>query len=204
MLITVRACNVDLYDHGVQMTTPSRTISPFPCSLIPVNVPTPYTRVGHCDDARWVSASVFAVLMSHKLAQSLKRSVALWTNIRSLWCLIFTLICCRRNQNWRASPNKTVVVFLTARYAARHAIHVQDAKILHEPIVKKPLHHRSSTPFEKNGAIVKYSKTIHSLPAIGRAPPHADSRTPAILFKNGTRLQKDLHQKRKARRSGGP
>ena len=61
MLITVRACSIDWYDHGVQVTTPSRTVSP----SIPVNVPTPYTRVGQCDDASWVSVSVLVSLMSN-------------------------------------------------------------------------------------------------------------------------------------------
>ena len=65
---------------------------------IPVDVPTPYTRVGHCDDTRWVSLSELVSLMSHELAQSLKRSIALWTNVRSFWCLLFTLIC------WRLGP----------------------------------------------------------------------------------------------------
>ena len=45
-------------------------------SSIPVNVLTPYTLVGHCDDARWVSVSVLVSLMSNELAQSLKRIIA--------------------------------------------------------------------------------------------------------------------------------
>ena len=99
-------------------------------------------------------------LMSNKLAQSLKRIIAFWTNMRSFWCQIFALICRRRNQNWRTSQTKRWRYFHCST-CRTNAIHVQDAKILPERTVQKPLPHRTSTTFKKNSAIVKHSKTIH-------------------------------------------
>ena len=44
-------------------------------SSISVNVATPYTRVGHCDNARWMSVSVLVTLVGNELAQSFKRII---------------------------------------------------------------------------------------------------------------------------------
>ena len=195
MLITVRAWSIDGYDHGVQMTTPSRTVSLFPWLLmmkigrssIPVSVPTPYTRVGHCDDVRWVSVSVLVSLMSKELTQSFKRIIALWTNIRSFWCHIFALICCKRNRNWRTSQTKRWWCF-----------HVRYAQILHEPIVKKPLPHVQ----EKR----RHRQTLRDhprLPTIAE-PPHMLIRVSCRSRQKWYPTRKKLHQKRKTRRSGGP
>ena len=164
---------------------------------IPVNVPTPYTRVGHCDDVRRVSVPVLVSLMSHELAQCLKRSIALWTNIRSFWCLIFTFICCRRDQNWRASQTKRWWCF-NSSIRCPNAIHVQGAEILHEPIVKKRLPHRSSTPFKKKR---RHRQTLRDRFAY-----------PVVLFENGIRLKRsfikkgiqNVPEKRRPTRSGTP
>ena len=77
-------------------------------SSIPVNVPTPYTRVGHCDDARWVSASVLVSLISNELAQTHhctldKHTVALVPHPRTHLSQAETKLA--------DLPNKKVVVF---------------------------------------------------------------------------------------------
>ena len=51
-------------------------------SSVFVNVLTPYTRVGHCDNARWISVPVLASLMGNKLTQGLKRIIAGCTDKR--------------------------------------------------------------------------------------------------------------------------
>ena len=152
-------------------------------SSIPVNVRTPYTRVGNCDDARWVSVSVLVSLMSNELAQSLKRIIAVWTNIR---------ICRRRKQNWRTSHTRKWWCLNSSTHRT-NAIHVQDAKILHEAIVKKPLLHRSST-FKKKGAIlirVSFHSLLQWYPT--RKKLHQKMKTTRSFFLVGRRvLQKVL------------
>ena len=45
-------------------------------SSISVNVATPYTCVGHCDNARWMSVAVLVSLVGNELAQSFERIIA--------------------------------------------------------------------------------------------------------------------------------
>ena len=129
-------------------------------SSISVNVATPYTRVGHCDNARWMSVAVLVSLVGNELAQSFKRIIEFWTNMRSFWCQIFLLISLRRNESRRTSQT-TRWRYFNRSICRTNALHVQGAKILPEPNVQKPLSHRSSTTFKKNNASVKHSKTIH-------------------------------------------
>ena len=139
--------------------------------------------------------AVLVSLMSNELAQSL--------------CHIFALICRRRNQNWRTSQTKRCRHF-NCSICRTNAIHVQDAKILHEPIVKKPLLHCSSTTFKKNGAIVKHSETIHiflPLPSPSSSPPSHPHKLIRVFCHSHQKwcpTQKKLRQRRKTRRSGGP
>ena len=175
-------------------------------SSIPLHVSTPYTRVGHCDDARWVSVSVLVSLMSHELAQSLKRITALWTNIRSLWCHIFALICRRRKQNWRTSQTKRWWCLNNSKRRT-NAIHVQDAKILHEPIVKKPLPPPLLHHVQENGAIVKHCETIHIFlplpsPLLSPPPSHMLIRVSCHSRQKWCPTRKRLHSQKKTRRSG--
>ena len=99
-------------------------------------------------------------LMGNELAQGSKRIIAFCTNMQSFRCQIILLISLRRNQSWRTSQ-ATRWRYVYRSISRTNAIHIQDAKILPETTVHKPLFHRSSTAFQKNRTIVESPKTIH-------------------------------------------
>ena len=66
-------------------------------------------------------------LVSNELAQSLKRIIAFWTNMRSFWCQIFVL---------RRTSQTTRWWYFDRSVCRTNAIHIQDAKILPEPTVQ--------------------------------------------------------------------
>ena len=130
-------------------------------SSISVNVATPYTRVGHCDNARWMSVDVLVSLVGNELAQSFKRIIAFWTNMRSFWCQVFLLISLRRNQSQRTSQTTRWRDILTARYAVRMPFISRMPKSCLSPLSRN--HYPTAPPprSRKTSAIVKHSKTIH-------------------------------------------
>ena len=160
-------------------------------SSIIVNVLAPYTRVGHCDNARWISVPVLASLMGNKLTQGLKRIIASCTDKRSFSCHFLLLLSLMRNHCQRTSP-ATRWRYSNRSVCHTNTIHVQKAKILSELTVQKPLTPRSRKKAPSSNASRPSTSSCHC-----RAPPHDDSRILPPSSKIVFHLKRSLPEERK-------